>query len=63
MKKLNKHIETEKRGRYTDIFLVHDQMDSFGKIKPIKELFDSVLPYRLEEVLDQAQPFLGTYYD
>ena len=59
MKKLNKTVKTVKRGRYTDIFLCHDEMDQFGKIIQRKILFDTVLPYHFKRVMQQAELFLS----
>lgn len=59
IQKLNVVVKTAKRGRYIDIYICYDEMDRFGKTKPIKKLFDTVLPYHLKRTLLQAENLIG----
>ena len=61
MQTINRVVKTSKRGRYTDVHICYDEMDSFGKIKPIRKLFDSVLDYELDKTLQQAENLKNAY--
>jgi len=56
-----KTVTTEKRSRYTWIYIEYKQVDTFGKEERRKVLFCNCLDYELKESLKQAENIKNAY--